>query len=1289
MALGDDDTTGHFELWGSIATTFVTLLQCIADFFFGGPLAWRESKSPWDKRLGRLKRWIVARFILDYQDAFVQHTLESLSTTGCRYDYIIIQHMWDETNQMILRSVADQADDISFVPYESITAPILIMLGAFKTSAMDRWESIVYPALRLCSLKAQSILGGWNAAFFIWNLFMSTPEYRFLAVHLLLCCDDASSNRRLIAHQQNLTRGAEYNAVIIWTIICIIHRLRTSVKPAYRLHDVDSLYRWANVFRIQSYRTWHWGLVQKFLVHNFVAVVHEQPEPIHNTMFRRLLELTLLAGRSSSKYYHSLVDTACDVFKFDVRRPEILFLHPDGDRAKPECMRRAMLVTWRLLFHRHLRVPKQSDWNRVFQSACHAVLGYCLHRFFDLPFLAHNNGSNMSGMEQRARQRTHGSDVEDVAWAYSHGIRVAKTVIHSGLVNEHMHRMVFCLSVKPQCQLKGFFFETASGLHPKYRTSTKDLRRQVTWEVLTPSKSPTWRCMRETAQLLKPGEFFLHWSLVTYFFGADMPKETFASRILQVHLPMIVRQYRNVFLPGAKYDLNMLQVVNPNLSLVHRAWWNHDLLHPPCPRCRPLATRKFVARVSGGAVNRWQKRELNDVAAGSVWQIIPVEHSHGRIRALSRSQSGDCGGTTIATMRANQVYNIRSRNHDEAVALHNLPDDGEEDIFLDGLIDDLARAQADRYVPGPVLHNKRQQGTWNDGFREWRLLPEAEQQIWRDLAKGARAQASIDVRNISRQIEERRGLDVPMQRREFKAPLGLGDEEHVLLGSDMDCDPELALLQEPRNADGPEAPKRMENAVSKWASDCGVVAEDDEVLGDETPEYDVCCQESGVCRTKITSPWKSYLEAVDALLHPFRSMVRARLQDCTHLFCFSGSSTDGSVSKRTFWLAADTESDPRFTIFGVRCVLRPNCSHLATDDGSPPAPPFDLDVVYRDYCFGPPDDRDWYINLPDVLSAHDLVQSVIGPAPLTRRFVYQLDFFASLDSHGGGALFLRITGQSPRTQWWNNGPVKAKNQPAHGGGAGSGGSDLASLIGKQPPPAKPKPPARPKPKPPAGAGGKAKAKAKAKRRRKLTDEEKLELTIFGIVPPDVMPPDPEPDDHGGAPPDVHDAGQGPCGDEVEDELDILLGDPPPGGLDPPDPIDYSVGPDGYISHRAARELLGVPDASHRCSVVHPEDPSKVIGVISEPHGHGGPWAARCIMDRHKRCSRMWTRKDGEDYDAPGIFLTRWLVRGCTLGPTPIGSNPTDQHMDLEREKSGPAAAALASLGPAPSHDLPP
>ena len=287
---------------------------------------------------------------------------------------------------------------------------------------------------------------------------------------------------------------------------------------------------------------------------------------------------------------------------------------------------------------------------------------------------------------------------------------------------------------------------------------------------------------------------------------------------------------------------------------------------------------------------------------------------------------------------------------------------------------------------------------------------------------------------------------------------------------------------------------------------------------------------------------------------------------------------------------------------------------------------------------------------------------------MTTRYVFEVEFTTYWDP-GNDALAIAINSRSSSRYWWKNGPHKDKLEPAPvDPGVSNLLSDLKAI--------KPKRAAAPRATRPTTPKAKPKATPKS---RALSPEEQLELKLFGVIPVD-GPIDLDPDDL----PVVDDPPTGidpplppPLDDPSDDdgEISVVLGGPGGASSDGEEEIEVIVR--RYISHDAARSLIG-PVVGNKSPITHPQDPSKIIGEVSLPFEDFRKFAMKCkIHGRAYRCSRTMGRFDGEPADYPITILVRWLVKGLDL--TAGEKSMTDQHVGIKRE----AGVFVPFVGAAP------
>ena len=182
---------------------------------------------------------------------------------------------------------------------------------------------------------------------------------------------------------------------------------------------------------------------------------------------------------------------------------------------------------------------------------------------------------------------------------------------------------------------------------------------------------------------------------------------------------------------------------------------------------------------------------------------------------------------------------------------------------------------------------------------------------------------------------------------------------------------------------------------------------------------DRCCERAGVCAYVLRGSLRAWLDSLDCFLHFFRAQTRSTLQDASRMFCIVAKNAGGS--KHTFWhmLVTDADDDPKFTIFGIRCPVRRAWRDRIFADGSPPEPPFELELATNTFHHGPPGCPHSSIELCHFLSAPDVVHNFLAHTDLPMRTLYELQFSTYLD-RGPDTLAFVVHSSGPSIFWWKN-----------------------------------------------------------------------------------------------------------------------------------------------------------------------------------------------------------------------------------------------------------------------------
>ena len=462
--------------------------------------------------------------------------------------------------------------------------------------------------------------------------------------------------------------------------------------------------------------------------------------------------------------------------------------------------------------------------------------------------------------------------------------------------------------------------------------------------------------------------------------------------------------------------------------------------------------------------------------------------------------------------------------------------------------------------------------------------------------------------------------------------------------------------------------------VHKWASEGDTALLPDPDLGEQTPEYDnFNCGVIQMCKAKalwtLSVPWPDLLKSLAALLHIIKQYALESLNQALVLFRMQSVSRPGPgggdvevAFTHIVWCAA--ESDPKLKALGIRCKLAP----WEDTTADIPTPPYDLRIKFANKHFGP-DTSDWQICMWDFVWLSDLAKEEADKLALQHKVALELDWTILIRDN---TFVLRVHGEKAPMCWWDCGPQYAQADRASSKKSQSDAkADLAAL--RKPPKARKTGSRRSSPAPVADK----------KKRRKYTEQERLEMQLFGVCLDDkgasAIPPVPGtpgavegpgeiPEDPGAVPEGLpedkvcdspislldlfgddaadSDAGGGAGGLGAGDHSD---GDADSNGSEDPDPIDYTPGPDGFISHAAALSLMMPEHSGGFHNVVSPEDGVTAIGQL-QPQWHlpSGPYAMSCKL--HPKCSRMRMCGPHEPLNTEKVVLIRWLVAGLQFKP---------------------------------------
>ena len=114
----------------------------------------------------------------------------------------------------------------------------------------------------------------------------------------VLCCDEAASNKRMIAYFEVVALAKRLN-VTVWFNQCFLHILHRAVMPALKRDNlIGDLYRATHVLVVSSY----WGAMIKasHALYEQVVVLHDAPaiSEEDELVIDQILQLTLYDGKT-------------------------------------------------------------------------------------------------------------------------------------------------------------------------------------------------------------------------------------------------------------------------------------------------------------------------------------------------------------------------------------------------------------------------------------------------------------------------------------------------------------------------------------------------------------------------------------------------------------------------------------------------------------------------------------------------------------------------------------------------------------------------------------------------------------------------------------------------------------------------------------------------------------------------------------------------------------------------------------------------------------------------------
>ena len=467
---------------------------------------------------------------------------------------------WDETQQ-----------DVTLVDPQTNSASqkvvsIMVISSSLKSNFLDMAQPIMCPLLHVTRLTADCLfLGLQRSRAFFGEALPSLPVLAGWVI-IVLNSDDASSNRRAIAHIAALAQGARQKVLVI-PVRCLAHLCHRCCVPAVNgLGLAGPLYRAAHVLKLGSYWMPMTRALEAHIRKKLTIMHHAEPEARHMDIAGDLLELTTGDGLPDH-----LVQPHVRELRRQVRR------HVRGDWAQERiawfcdgscngdanmCEELAVGILLplliRLLFAAKVTIPVISRWWKVMPCARKIVLGCGCHKIFSC--LA----PPPSKCRRQAQDLVNRADHNDTFHA-EHGYRIRATRQFFGAPSTIPKLIVYLRSVSCQQRIMAWLMKNdshhgsqptdaaaahqyehffgqgpiaADVAHGVPQGGVRKSRAQIAVEMVTPQTSPVWQAFHAGCSMLNRANEELTWRLLWHFAGSGADS-TFL--IWQALLPMLAR----------------------------------------------------------------------------------------------------------------------------------------------------------------------------------------------------------------------------------------------------------------------------------------------------------------------------------------------------------------------------------------------------------------------------------------------------------------------------------------------------------------------------------------------------------------------------------------------------------------------------------------------------------------------------------------------------------------------------------------------------------------------------
>jgi hypothetical protein len=328
----------------------------------------------------------------------VAHALETCLETPAHV--VSFRFKWDETEQVVgvISDVGKQAmadvqectglPDRHGLKQTAVKRQVMTVNTWIKTPAMSSPQPWICTPRQIARTTGECIWSMLKASspYGVWGTLPSLDVAQW--IWLIYCCDEASSNKRMIGQALMFVRTLRAQVLQLMSP-CMIHIMHRSIIPVMRIGgSIDHLFRCAHVLMVGSY----WEALTRMAHRTIqdVVILHHTGENFeHRRIAEDILQLTLGEG-NSSEFVPARVQALCrdllDAFVGDWTSSAIKYrcrtLHcPGGESCKKAARAHLAMLMMRALFGRRVVVPSANRWWKC--------LPLCRNSEVHIPFALH------------------------------------------------------------------------------------------------------------------------------------------------------------------------------------------------------------------------------------------------------------------------------------------------------------------------------------------------------------------------------------------------------------------------------------------------------------------------------------------------------------------------------------------------------------------------------------------------------------------------------------------------------------------------------------------------------------------------------------------------------------------------------------------------------------------------------------------------------------------------------------------------------------------------------------